>query len=38
MCGYHAARAALRDMFDKRLPADPYTSALPAYSLRHGGE
>ena len=24
MCGYHAARAALRDMFDKRLPADPY--------------
>ena len=23
MCGYHAARAALRDMFDKRLPADP---------------
>lgn len=23
MCGYHAARAALRDMFDKRLPANP---------------
>jgi phytoene dehydrogenase-like protein len=23
MCGYHAARAALRDMFDKRLSADP---------------
>ncbi len=23
MCGYHAARAALRDMFDKRLPAEP---------------
>jgi phytoene dehydrogenase-like protein len=23
MCGYHAARAALRDMFDKRVPVDP---------------
>jgi phytoene dehydrogenase-like protein len=23
MCGYHAARAALRDMFDKRLPVEP---------------
>jgi phytoene dehydrogenase-like protein len=23
MCGYHAARAALRDMFDQRLPAVP---------------
>jgi phytoene dehydrogenase-like protein len=23
MCGYHAARAALRDMFDKRIPVDP---------------
>jgi phytoene dehydrogenase-like protein len=23
MCGYHAARAALRDLFDKRLPAIP---------------
>jgi phytoene dehydrogenase-like protein len=23
MCGYHAARAALRDLFDKRLPANP---------------
>jgi phytoene dehydrogenase-like protein len=23
MCGYHAARAALRDMFGKRLPANP---------------
>lgn len=23
MCGYHAARAALRDMFDTRLPASP---------------
>jgi phytoene dehydrogenase-like protein len=23
MCGYHAARAALRDTFDKRLPANP---------------
>jgi phytoene dehydrogenase-like protein len=23
MCGYHAARAALRDHFDKRLPANP---------------
>ena len=23
MCGYHAARAALRDMFGKRLPATP---------------
>jgi phytoene dehydrogenase-like protein len=23
MCGYHAARAALRDTFDKRLPAEP---------------
>jgi len=23
MCGYHAARAALRDIFDKRLPANP---------------
>ena len=23
MCGYHAARAALRDIFDKRLPAEP---------------
>jgi phytoene dehydrogenase-like protein len=23
MCGYHAARAALRDMFDKRLPVAP---------------
>jgi len=23
MCGYHAARAALRDMFDKRIPVEP---------------
>ena len=23
MCGYHAARAALRDLFDKRLPTNP---------------
>ncbi|HUE41255.1 MAG TPA: FAD-dependent oxidoreductase, partial [Chthoniobacterales bacterium] len=23
MCGYHAARAALRDIFGKRLPATP---------------
>ncbi|HWY52585.1 MAG TPA: NAD(P)/FAD-dependent oxidoreductase [Chthoniobacterales bacterium] len=23
MCGYHAARAALRDLFDKRLPVEP---------------
>jgi phytoene dehydrogenase-like protein len=23
MCGYHAARAALRDLFGKRLPANP---------------
>jgi phytoene dehydrogenase-like protein len=23
MCGYHAARAALRDLFGKNLPADP---------------
>ena len=23
MCGYHAARAALHDLFGKRLPADP---------------
>jgi len=23
MCGYHAARAALRDIFDKQLPAEP---------------
>jgi phytoene dehydrogenase-like protein len=23
MCGYHAARAALRDVFDKRLPPNP---------------
>ncbi len=23
MCGYHAARAALRDMFGKRLPVEP---------------
>ncbi|HJT46014.1 MAG TPA: NAD(P)/FAD-dependent oxidoreductase [Chthoniobacterales bacterium] len=23
MCGYHAARAALRDLFGKHLPADP---------------
>jgi phytoene dehydrogenase-like protein len=23
MCGYHAARATLRDMFDKRLPVEP---------------
>ena len=24
MCGYHAARAALRDLFDERLPAAPW--------------
>jgi phytoene dehydrogenase-like protein len=23
MCGYHAARAALRDIFDKRIPVEP---------------
>jgi phytoene dehydrogenase-like protein len=28
MCGYHAARAALRDMFDKRLPAEPLSGAV----------
>lgn len=28
MCGYHAARAALRDMFDKRLPAEPRATAV----------
>jgi phytoene dehydrogenase-like protein len=26
MCGYHAARTALRDSFDKRLPAEPWNN------------
>jgi phytoene dehydrogenase-like protein len=30
MCGYHAARTALRDMFGKRLPAKPRATAVGA--------